>query len=132
MTAKYRLILSAGGYGSAQREVSMQTSTGIRTVTVIDDVGEHLLDLDSDASLLQLLQDNGVSVAAVCGGCMSCGTCHVMLTPELYARLVPPTPDETILLEESRHYLPGSSRLACQISAGPTLAGMTVRVAPDE
>lgn len=110
----------------------MQASTDIRTAKVVDEAGEHVLDLRSDETLLQLLQDAGVSVAAVCGGCMSCGTCHVLLPPELFARLDPPSADETILLEESRHYRADASRLACQIVAGPMLGGETVTVAPDE
>jgi ferredoxin, 2Fe-2S len=110
----------------------MQASTDICTVKVVDEVGEHLLDLRQGESLLQLLQDGGVSVAAVCGGCMSCGTCHVLLPPDLFARLVPPSPDETILLEESRHYRADASRLACQIVVDPMLGGATVTVAPDE
>ncbi len=103
-----------------------------RQVIVRDEYGEHLIVATAGQSLLKIMQHNGVEVAAVCGGSMSCGTCHVRLSPEDYARIAPPTKGEIALLEGSDHYLEGRSRLACQISAAELPPGAILEVAPDE
>lgn len=103
-----------------------------RQVTVRDEYGEHVIVATAGLSLLKVLQQNDVEVAAVCGGSMSCGTCHVRLSSEDYARLAPPTKGEIALLEGSDHYIEGQSRLACQITAAELPPGAVLEVAPDE
>lgn len=58
-------------------------------------------------------------------GNMSCATCHVILDPETYDKLEPPSTAELDMLDLA--FEPTStSRLGCQIKMRPDLDGMTV------
>lgn len=71
-------------------------------------------------------------VEGLCGGCATCGTCHVFLAEGWADRLPPPGPHEAAMLEMLEHARPGVSRLACQIAATPALDGLTLTLAPEE
>lgn len=84
-------------------------------------------------SLMENIRNGGYDeLLAMCGGCLSCATCHVYVEhlPE-GAELPSPSIDETELLEGSDYRL-DTSRLSCQIPFDVTLAGITVRIAPEE
>lgn len=91
----------------------------------------HQVAAASDCTLMQLIRDAGLPISAVCGGCMSCATCHVYIDPET-AWLPPPSPGETALLEATSAYDARRSRLACQIDLGPHASGFSVNLAPEE
>jgi 2Fe-2S ferredoxin len=61
----------------------------------------------------------------------SCATCHVYVDPDWQARLPAMMSDERELLSELTHYQ-DNSRLSCQLEFTPELAGLRVRIAPDE
>jgi 2Fe-2S ferredoxin len=45
---------------------------------VVDRDGrEHRIAACSDATLMEALRDSNLGIAAICGGMLSCGTCHV-------------------------------------------------------
>lgn len=99
-------------------------------ITVRDEQGERLVALPVGGTLLAALQGAGVPIGSVCGGQMSCGTCHVYLEQQ------DPTgtgvdPDETALLEDGPAHSPDRSRLACQVLVVPAMAGQTIEIAPD-
>jgi 2Fe-2S ferredoxin len=101
-------------------------------ITVEHDGGVAEVTLRGGASLLKLLQEHDVEVAAVCGGSVSCATCHVYLTADQYAAIAPPSEGERELLEDSDGFRAGSSRLACQIDASTLQGGTTIIVVPDD
>ena len=68
---------------------------------------------------------------ALCGGCCSCATCHVIVDEAYAGRLKPVGPDEDDLLDSSSHRAP-TSRLSCQIDFGPELDGLRVTIAPED
>ena len=70
-------------------------------------------------------------IAAICGGCASCGTCHVHVADDWLDRLPPMREDEDTTLSFSRWRRP-NSRLACQIPVADALAGLAVTVAPED
>ena len=70
-------------------------------------------------------------IAAICGGCASCGTCHVHVADDWLDRLEPMREDEDTTLSFSRWRRP-NSRLACQIPVTDALDGLTVTVAPED
>lgn len=79
-------------------------------------------------SVMELAVRLGVpGIEGQCGGSMSCGTCHVRLSPDWAARLGPASPIEADLLEFEEGYSP-ESRLSCQIAIGPEIDGLTVTV----
>lgn len=90
------------------------------------------LDVDSGASLMETLRSHGIDdIAAICGGCASCATCHVYIDPAWLNRLPAPSDDENDLLESSSHRRP-NSRLSCQIPFDAHLDGLVLNVAPED
>ncbi len=82
-------------------------------------------------SVMEVIRNSGIDeLQAICGGCMSCATCHVYVDESFLDRLPPLTEDEGDLLDNSDHRLP-SSRLSCQIPFGPDLDGLKVVIAPE-
>ena len=80
-------------------------------------------------SLMQAAVDAGVDgIAADCGGCLNCATCHVIVDPAWAGRLPPPAPDEQAMLEMTAAPAEATSRLSCQIVLHPTLDGLVVRL----
>jgi 2Fe-2S ferredoxin len=102
------------------------------TLLVVDDYGERTIEVQAGRSLLKSLQDASVGVGSVCGGQMACGTCHVFLEPLRGGADEAPSADEVTLLEYSRHYRPGVSRLACQVEVTPALVDKRIVIAPED
>lgn len=90
------------------------------------------LDVKTGISLMEILRDADYDIAAVCGGCCSCATCHIFVAPEWSAKLPPLSEDEHALVESTESYRPETSRLSCQIEMTPELDGMSFEIAPHE
>jgi 2Fe-2S ferredoxin len=85
----------------------------------------------SGRSVMEIIRDAGIDeLLALCGGCLSCATCHVIVDPADLDRLSPMTSDENDLLESTDHRQP-TSRLSCQIAFDDTLDRLHVTIAPD-
>ncbi len=63
-------------------------------------------------------------IAADCGGCLNCATCHVVMAPGWAAELPPPSADEVAMLEMTAEPAQRYSRLSCQIVLQPALDGL--------
>ena len=84
------------------------------------------------ASLMETIRDNGFDeLLALCGGCCSCATCHVVVDADYINRLPPMSMDEDDLLDSSDHRTLGS-RLSCQISLSEELDGLSVQIAAED
>lgn len=68
---------------------------------------------------------------ALCGGCLSCATCHVHVDEADFNRLPPMSQDEDDLLG-STNSRTATSRLSCQIPFSHALAGLRVTIAPED
>jgi 2Fe-2S ferredoxin len=80
-------------------------------------------------SLMKAAVDAGIDgIAADCGGCLTCATCHVIVAPDWAARLPPPSADELSMLEMTAAPREATSRLSCQIELGPALEGLEARL----
>ena len=83
-------------------------------------------------SIMENLRDGGIDeILALCGGCLSCATCHVFVHEEYFDRLPPLSEDENDLLDSSDARRP-NSRLSCQIQIGPDLDGFRATIAPED
>lgn len=83
-------------------------------------------------SIMEVLVANGIDdIAAICGGCCSCATCHVHVDGVWIDKLAPRDEDEVDLLSDSEHNNTGS-RLSCQIPLSDALDGIRVTVAPED
>ncbi len=81
---------------------------------------------------MEIIRDAGVDeLLALCGGCCSCATCHVHVSPDSLSRLEPMSEDENDLLESSSGR-DTTSRLSCQISFSAALDGLAVTIAAED
>lgn len=83
-------------------------------------------------SVMEALRDGGCDeLLALCGGCCSCATCHVLIDPAYFDRLSPMSSYEDDLLDSSDHRT-ARSRLSCQVIVSDDLDGMAVTIAPED
>jgi 2Fe-2S ferredoxin len=82
-------------------------------------------------SLKDVIRDAGVEIIAQCGGGCACATCHAHIGADWNAKLASPTIDEIELLETSDTYVPGRSRLTCQIICDGSMDGLELTLQPD-
>lgn len=83
-------------------------------------------------SVMEVIRDSGFDeLLAMCGGCCSCATCHVIVESEHFDALNPMSEDENDLLDSSSHR-EARSRLSCQVPVIEALDGMKVRIAPED
>lgn len=92
---------------------------------------EHVVEGDTGLTIMEILRDADVGIAAICGGCCSCATCHIIVAPEWFDKVSKRDEDEIDLLQELEHRQ-DTSRLSCQVEFTPELDGIRVTVAPDE
>lgn len=99
---------------------------------VVDRSGaEKEVEATAGSSLMENMRDAGFDeVLAVCGGCCSCATCHVIVDDAWTGEIGAPAGDEDALLDGSSHRTP-ASRLSCQIEMSDKLAGLRVTIAPE-
>lgn len=103
------------------------------TITVLDREGNvHRTTSPGGESLMHCIRDAGLPMLAVCGGGISCGTCHVYVEGNWPLRLPPPLLPEQKMLEALQSCDPDRSRLACQIEIEPALDGLVIRLGPNE
>ncbi|MBP7335275.1 2Fe-2S iron-sulfur cluster-binding protein [Niveispirillum sp.] len=102
-------------------------------ITVISRAGEERqVAAEIGRTLMQVVRDDSgfEDLVAMCGGCLSCATCHVHVEGAAEGVLPPLGPDEDDLLTGS----PGrsaSSRLSCQVPITEKLEGIRVRIADE-
>lgn len=84
-------------------------------------------------SLMQAAVDAGIDgIAADCGGCLSCATCHVFVDDAWRDRLPAVSSDESSMLEMTAVPAEAGSRLSCQIELHESLDGLQVRLPPKQ
>jgi ferredoxin, 2Fe-2S len=93
----------------------------------------HTLQARPGRSLMKAALAAGIDgIAADCGGCLTCATCHVYVPDEWRARLPAPGRDELSMLEMTASERRPGSRLSCQIALDDTLDGLTVELPPTQ
>lgn len=76
-------------------------------------------------SVLEIAHRHGIDLEGACEGSLACSTCHVIIDPEWYDLLDPPTEEEEDMLDLA-FGLTHTSRLGCQIRMTDSLDGLTV------
>src|SRR3546814_19495103 len=101
-------------------------------ITIITREGEALHIVASDAqSIMEAVRDNGVDeILALCGGQLSCATCHVYVEPGCADRLPAPSDYENELLDSS-DYRTADSRLSCKLLLVASIDGKTETIAQE-
>jgi ferredoxin, 2Fe-2S len=94
------------------------------------DGSQEGVDARTGRSLMLSIRKPG-QIQAICGGCASCGTCHVYVAEDWVERLPPIQPEEETILAFS-DWREANSRLSCQIKVTDDLDGLCVTVAPED
>ena len=81
-------------------------------------------------TVMEILRDAGLPIAAECGGACACATCHVYVTDGWYEKLAAPSDAEVDMLDMALAVEP-TSRLSCQVICADELDGIKVTVAPE-
>ncbi len=100
-------------------------------VTTRDGV-THSLGFLPGQMLMAALFDGGITeLRALCGGCLTCATCHVYVNdPESPAARAPFGELESVVIGGLREPRP-NSRLACQMELSAALDGLAVTLAAE-
>lgn len=100
-------------------------------IIAIDRQGkEHTLEGRDGWSVMEILRDGGLDIAAECGGACACATCHIYVNDGGMEKLPPRSDGETDMLDMALAVEP-NSRLSCQIVCSEALDGIKVTVAPE-
>ena len=101
-------------------------------IVVTRDGTEHVVEASEGLSIMEIVRDAGFDeLQALCGGCLSCATCHVHIDAAFLDRLDPASDEETDLLDTSSDRDAGS-RLSCQIPYEPRLDGLRLVIAKED
>ena len=93
-------------------------------VTFIDQDGAMTnIDARSGVSILEIAQSNGIDVEGACEGGMACSTCHLIVDPDWFDRLVAASEEEEDMLDLA-FGLTRTSRLGCQLTLTENLDGI--------
>ncbi len=90
----------------------------------------HELEGRDGWTVMEILRDAGLDVAAECGGACACATCQVYVTDGWFEKLPERSEAEVDMLDMAVGVEP-NSRLSCQLVCSPDLDGIKVTVAPE-
>jgi len=98
-------------------------------ITFINAQGERkVVDAAVGDTLMQAALGGGVDgVAAECGGCLSCATCHTYISDEWADRLPAASEDEKVMIDCAMDVRP-TSRLSCQVAITEDMEGLEVEI----
>lgn len=100
-------------------------------LTFVDRSGaEKDVEATEGQSVMQVAVDHDVEIEAACEGSLACATCHMVVDPEWYERLTPPSEEEEDMLDLA-FGLTRTSRLTCQIPVTAEINGAKFQV-PEE
>ena len=86
---------------------------------------------DDDLNLMEAIRAAGITeLQGLCGGQVSCATCHVHIDPAYAGYMQPMSEHEDDLLDSS-DYRKLESRLSCQIPCTLELDGMSIKISPE-
>ena len=91
----------------------------------------HEIEGHEGESLMEVLRTVEWGVPAICGGLVSCGTCHVYLDEEWLDKFQPTDSDEQDLLDDFDG-TKKNSRLSCQLQLQAGHDGLRLTIAPEE
>ena len=101
-------------------------------MTFVEADGTHKeVDAPVGLSLLEIAHRNDIDIEGACEGSLACATCHVIVDPDWFDRLDPPSEDEEDMLDLA-FGLTETSRLGSQIIMSDELDGLEVALPKDD
>lgn len=98
-----------------------------KMVFVERDGTQREVDAPNGLSVLEIAHKHGVDIEGACEGSLACSTCHVIVDPAWFGKLVKPTEDEEDMLDLAFD-LQETSRLGCQLIMTDALDGLVVKL----
>ena len=89
------------------------------------------VDAPLGLSIMEVAHRHDIDIEGACGGSLSCSTCHVIVDPQWFDQLDPPSEDEEDMLDLA-FGLTETSRLGCQIIMSDELNGLEVALPKDD
>lgn len=103
-----------------------------KLIIVKRDGSEHEVEASTGQNVMEAIRDAGFDeLMAICGGGMSCATCHVYVDPAFAEKFAPAGEFEQELLESSDH-MTAQSRLSCQLPFTEDVENLRVVIAPED
>lgn len=103
-----------------------------KLIIVTRDGAEHEAEVAGGQSVMEAIRHAGFDeLQAVCGGGLSCATCHVHVDEAFFDRFDAPNQDEADLLEWSENST-ACSRLSCQLPFSDAVSGLKVTIASED
>lgn len=90
----------------------------------------HEIQGRKEWSVMEIIRDANLPLAAECGGACACATCHVYVDAEWKDKL-PEQQQQEIDMLDFGVAVEENSRLSCQIKMDEELDGLKVTLAPD-
>jgi len=95
-------------------------------ITFIEPNGNHReVEAEIGDTLLTVAHKNDIDIEGACEGVLACSTCHLIVDPDWYGKLLPSDDDEDDMLDLA-FGLTQTSRLGCQIEVTDELDGLVV------
>ena len=95
-------------------------------ITFIEPNGNHReVEAEIGDTLLTVAHKNDIDIEGACEGVLACSTCHLIVDPDWYGKLMPADDDEEDMLDLA-FGLTQTSRLGCQIEVTDELDGLVV------
>ncbi len=101
-----------------------------KVIVQTPDGAEHTVDAEVGLSLMEAIVDKDLPMEAICGGCLSCATCHVHVDPAQMAWFEAKTEDEEDMLDLATN-VTDCSRLSCQLKLEERHDGLRVVIAEE-
>jgi len=107
---------------------------GSNFYTITYEVGEsgekHTVQAKEGDNLLDIAINNDIDLDGfgACEGTLACSTCHVVFTPEDFAKIDDEATDEELDMLDLAFGLTEESRLGCQVCMTKALDGVVVKV----
>lgn len=100
-----------------------------RLTFVLPDGRARVVDARNGDSAMRVAVEIGIEeIEGMCGGALSCATCHVYVDPDWADRLPAPRADELAMLDFTEAPRTERSRLSCQITLTADLDGLVLQV----
>ena len=91
---------------------------------------EHVIEGRKGWTVMEMVRDAGLPIAAECGGACACATCHCYVDDAWLERLEPRSQAEEEMLDFAVAVQP-NSRLTCRIVCADELDGIKVYIPPE-
>ncbi|MDB5682860.1 MAG: ferredoxin [Sphingomonas bacterium] len=110
----------------------MNSPSASNVVVTLRTGRERAIPIQPGFTLMELIRDAGIDeLIALCGGCLSCATCHVYVDQAAEGLFPAISEDERDLLDSSDQRRP-ESRLSCQLKLGAEHGDLRVAIAPED